>query len=317
MKAFILAAGLGTRLMPVTERYPKPLLPVWNVPAIAYALCLVREAGIREAICNLHYLPGELERFFGENDNFGMDIRFSREPEILGTGGGIKKCEDMLAGDEVLLLNGDVILDLDVRALVARHREAGSPATIVLYRTDEAMEIGPVAVREGLVLDFKNALGTNLRCDHIYTGAAILSPAIFQYLESSFSSVVYTGYTGLVQNESLAFYEHGGIWADIGNLSDLWRVNVMNYAWSDRFRGRLASLRGFESSRMSPGASVAASCVIENSVVGDGAVIGDGAAVRDSLVLPGARVAPGAVVSGSTVFGERVISCRDLARTIN
>ncbi|MCX7680138.1 MAG: sugar phosphate nucleotidyltransferase, partial [Spirochaetes bacterium] len=191
MKTFIFAAGFGERLRPITATIPKPLVPVLNRPAIEWSLALAKKAGIRHVICNLHHLPDEIERFF-YNYLHVFTVTFSREPMILGTGGGLKKCEKLIGDEEFLLLNSDVIMNLDVEALLQYHRKLNSRATVVLYKHPNASEIAKVAVRDGKVIDFKNFLKTNSKSEYIYTGVAVLSPEIFLYLEEHYSSIVYT-----------------------------------------------------------------------------------------------------------------------------
>ena len=123
MKGFIFAAGLGERLRPLTENTPKSLLPVLNLPSVCYAVYLLKEAGIDHIICNLHYRYADIINFFKTYNNFGLHIEFSTEESILGTGGGFKKCEDIIGDEEVLLINADIIIDLDPVSLIKCHHE--------------------------------------------------------------------------------------------------------------------------------------------------------------------------------------------------
>ena len=105
----ILAAGLGTRLRPLTDTVPKPLLPVAGTPAVVRLMRWLRGAGIREIVINLHHLPDRIEDALGNGDLFDVDIVYSREPELLGTGGGIKKALTLLGDGPFLVINGDVV----------------------------------------------------------------------------------------------------------------------------------------------------------------------------------------------------------------
>ncbi|PKL37594.1 MAG: nucleotidyl transferase [Spirochaetae bacterium HGW-Spirochaetae-1] len=204
MKAFLLAAGFGERLRPLTERVPKSLVPVAGIPVICYALAMLKEAGISDIMCNVHYRHEDVMDFFAGNDSFGMNVSFSIEDSILGTGGGLKKCQSWFGEDDFIIINSDIICDLELSRVITAHHEGHHPGTIVLYpwKNDGP---APVAVQGDRVVDFKKALGSPVEPAWDYMGIALLSPMIFPYLSFEFSSVVYTGYTSLVTHHSLGY----------------------------------------------------------------------------------------------------------------
>src|SRR5687768_14967627 len=102
-KGMVLAAGLGTRLQPITQKTPKPLVPVLNVPNILHSLYLLKRVGITEIILNLHHLPDQLEQFLGDGSRWGLKLAYSREQQLLGTGGGLKKAEKFFDGQPLVL----------------------------------------------------------------------------------------------------------------------------------------------------------------------------------------------------------------------
>lgn len=305
MKGFILAAGYGERLRPVTDVFPKPLVPVANVPSICYAISLMASAGITEVIVNLHYRTEAIRSFFEERDYFGLHVSFSYEPEILGTGGGVMKCREAIGEDEFLLVNSDIVMDLDVAALVRCHRERSSPGTVVLYRAPDAASIGQAGIRGDRVVDFKNFLGSGVASGLVYTGAAVLSPSIFRYLEEGFSSIVYTGYTGLITHERLDFYEHTGLWLDIGTLRSL-RAASLRLAGTP-LADRAAVDCGFDASPVARSARVADGAAVVDSVIGEQCEVGAGAEVAASVLLPGARVEAGARITDAVVLCGEVL----------
>lgn len=306
MKGFIFAAGFGDRLRPLTDEMPKPLLPVLNLPSICYALSLLKEAGIDQIIINLHYRHKDIIDFFKTNDNFGLDIEFSIEETILGTGGGFKKCEDMIGDSDVVLINSDLIIDLDVKSLIALHLEKKSPATLVLKKTDKAPVIGPVSVNGGRIIDFKNFLGTNKTSEYIYTGAGIVSPLIFKYLTSEFSSIVYTGYVELIKNYSIALYEHTGFWHDIGSVDSYWKANIDLITEFENLRQRIIPELGFAPEIVFPDSNIKSSAHVRDSVVGKGVTIGDAAVIERSVLLPGSVIEDAAEIINSVVFRDQV-----------
>ncbi|HEX2485148.1 MAG TPA: sugar phosphate nucleotidyltransferase, partial [Myxococcota bacterium] len=143
----IVGAGLGTRLLPLTRLLPKPALPVRGVPLVAYQLALLASGGVREVVINTHHLPEMLEDAARSWCPNGVTLRFSRERELLGTGGGIRRVADFLReSDPCLLLGGDMLLDADLRALVAWHRAGGHDASLLLREDPRAERFGTIGV---------------------------------------------------------------------------------------------------------------------------------------------------------------------------
>jgi NDP-sugar pyrophosphorylase family protein len=142
----ILAAGFGSRLRPLTDRMPKPLLAVGGHPLIAYPLALLRAAGIGEVIINLHHLGGQIRDALGDGAAYGVSITYTEEEPILETGGAIKNAQRFLQGERFLVLNSDIICDLDLRDLIAWHAARGALATMVLRPDREAAHYGVIEV---------------------------------------------------------------------------------------------------------------------------------------------------------------------------
>ncbi|MDY6934058.1 MAG: NDP-sugar synthase [Spirochaetota bacterium] len=308
MKGFIFAAGFGVRLRPITENIPKPLIPVLNLPSICYSVFLLKEAGIREIICNLHYKSEGIIHFFEENEFFGMDISFSIEENILGTGGGLKRCEDRIGDSEFIIINSDVITDIDIKSLIQFHTGHLSPATIMLHRNERAGDIGVIGVSGNHVVDFKDYLRTGITSDLVYTGVAVLSPVILKYLRNDFSSIVYTGYIDLIRNHSICYFEHKGIWKDIGGMNSYWESNIclMNdiLALGKRMSGVLSPVPEI----ISPSSRTSDTAVVRDSVIGMNSVIGEGSLIERSVILPNTVVSAHAVISNSIVIDDRIIA---------
>ena len=119
MKAMVLAAGLGTRLKPITFEIPKPMVPVLDRPVMAHTVRLLERQGFDQLIANLHYYPDTIRDYFGDR----LQYRF--EEELLGTAGGVRNVSDFFGDDPVLIVSGDALTDIDLRALLERHRSAG------------------------------------------------------------------------------------------------------------------------------------------------------------------------------------------------
>ncbi len=301
MKAFVLAAGLGTRLTPLTDHTPKPLIPVLNIPSLFYTFFLLKQAGITEIICNIHHHGQAIRQCIESREFAGLTFIFSEEPVILGTGGGLKKCEKLLNDDDFILVNSDIITDIDFKALMQQHRLSGCGGTLTLFETPEATSIGYVGVEDGLVKDFRNLRHTGLLSSFIYTGAAILSPKIFRFLKAEFSGIVDTGFTGLIDNGGLSFYRHEGLWMDIGTMQNYWLANIYPNSRVTGLAKPMQLAIGHAPHSISPDALISPDATLSGSVIGKGCTIGAGCTITNSVLLPGVTIKPGSTILNAIV----------------
>lgn len=308
MKAFILAAGFGTRLMPLTATIPKPLVPVLNVPGLAYALFLLKEAGISQVIINIHHHPDSIRAFVDSHDFGSLDIVLSEETTILGTGGGLKKCEPLLDDDHFLLINSDIISDIDLSSLITLHLEGGRDGTLALYQTPDAAHIGHVGVQDGCILDFRNMRNTRLASQLIYTGVAVLGPNIFRYLSKEVSGIVDTGFTGLIDHGGLGYYRHTGLWKDIGTLRNFYLANLDDHLPILDLAERMMRQIGSCPRMIAEEASISPDAVVSNAVIGKGCFIGSGSVIEHSVIMPGVSVPEGSLIRNSIAGSGGVIS---------
>jgi mannose-1-phosphate guanylyltransferase len=294
MNAFLLAAGYGERLRPITDRIPKPLVPVLNVPALCYALTLLKEAGVDRVVCNLHHLPDRIEAFFRDRGWFGMSVSFSREPVILGTGGGLANCRRELDGEPFVYMNSDIIADIDVRGLAASLDAARAGGVLAVRRT--AAGGGRVAVSGGRAVNLRNILPGTAPADHDFLGAAVFSPAVFEYLACGFSDIVEAALVPMARDGALLCREYDGMWHDIGTIESYRAASIALLDMGEGYADRVRAATGLGPSAVSPGAALGSGVTVKNSVIGDGCLVGDGASVEESVLLPGARVARGETV---------------------
>ncbi len=301
MKAFVLAAGLGTRLAPLTDHTPKPLIPVLNIPSLFYSFFLLKQAGITEIICNIHHHGNAIRRFIESSELKGLSITFSEEQEILGTGGGLKKCEKLLGDDDFILVNSDIITDIDFSALMSRHHRSCCPGTLALYETPEAATIGYVGVEDGLVKDFRDMRNTGLVSSLIYTGVAVLSPEIFRFMNAEFSGIVDTGFTGLIDNGGLSFYRHEGIWMDIGTMQNYWLANIDAASVMNRLALPMKRAIGISPHAISPEAIISPDAKLSHSVIGKDCSIAAECTVTNSVLLPGVKIKSGSTIVNAVV----------------
>src|ERR1700678_1831024 len=138
MRAMVLAAGLGTRLRPITYEIAKPMVPVLDRPVMAHIVDLLERHGAAQIVANLHHFPEPIRDYFGER------VVYRYEPELLGTAGGVRNCADLLGEGTFLVISGDALTDIDLGALIASHRERGSLATLAAKRVADTREYGVV-----------------------------------------------------------------------------------------------------------------------------------------------------------------------------
>jgi len=225
MKAMILAAGLGTRLRPLTETTPKPLLPVGGTPLIVWNLLLLRAGGIREVIINLHYLGSMIEAALGDGSRWDMQIAYSYEPELLGTGGGLKKAEEFFEGESFLVMNGDTLINVDLPALQEFHRSQAGVATLVLRDDPHAEQWGAVeSDAQDRILRINGrgldtfALST-VAHTRMFAGVHILHPSLLDGAPTGTPFSIIDSYTNALAGGSrMLGFVYAGYWSDVGTV---------------------------------------------------------------------------------------------------
>jgi NDP-sugar pyrophosphorylase family protein len=225
MKAMILAAGLGTRLRPLTDTIPKPLLPVGGTPLILWNLLLLRASGICDVIINLHYLGHLIEEAIGDGSRWDMQVRYSHEPTLLGTGGGLKAAEWFFENQPFVVINGDTLIELDVKALREFHRAHGGVATLVLRDDPQAAQWGAVeSDAQNRILringrGMSQADSTGPLVERMFAGVHILHPSVLQDAPPGTPFSIIDSYTNELGRGSRMFgFVHAGYWSDIGTM---------------------------------------------------------------------------------------------------
>ncbi|HSS77228.1 MAG TPA: NDP-sugar synthase [Thermoanaerobaculia bacterium] len=306
IRALVLAAGLGTRLRPLTEQIPKPLLPVRGVPILGHTLAQLAEAGCEAAAVNLHYLGEPIRQRFG--DAYGaMPLTWSEEPEILCTLGALHPLREFFApADLVLLVNGDSLCHWPLRKLVRRHLAAGDTrATLILAsRPDPTAFGGGVGVdQEGRIQSFRPGdpeRGQVVR-RYVFAGAHAISPHLLDRIGPGKADIVRDLYIPMLESgEQIASMVFAGRWHDLGTPQ---RFLDATLDWA-RAEG---AERLWRRSWISPGAGVMTGARLRSVSIEAGARVGEGARVERSILLPGARIGKGSVVRESILgFGASV-----------
>ena len=286
----LLAAGHGTRLRPLTKSLPKPVVPVANRPLAGFALEHLANSGVSSVVANTHPMPDIVERVLEEACPESITLRFSREINLLGTGGGVANAWPLFSRPEepVVVLNGDTLYAPDLSRAIELHEESGAVATMILRPTDEPDRYGRIGIdQDGWV---RSLLGIpklpGLR-RLMYTGVQILSSRARQALPAS-GCIVRNAYRGWVDNQApvLGVIDESP-WADLGTISEYHRVNL------DLARGRWRW----------PGLQADG-----GSIVSETAFVAQDAAIQDSIVGPRARVSAGASVTRGVVWPDSEIT---------
>jgi mannose-1-phosphate guanylyltransferase len=331
MKAILLAGGQGTRLRPLTLGTPKPVVPIFNRPFLAYQLDLVAAVPeIDEVVLSLNYQPDRIEQVLGDGSRFGARIRYAVEPAPLGTGGAIKFAAGS-TGDTVVVFNGDVLTSIDLAAVIRLHRERRARATIVLTPIDDPSAYGLVETdAEDNVRRFlEKPKPEDVTTRNINAGVYVLEPDTFDRIPDGVPWSIERGYfPSLVERgETFVAYLYEGYWIDIGTPEKYRQVH------HDIMSGRFAAAPFLESpdrrvisdrARLHADASVDGPCFIDdgavieagarilsNSVIGRDCQVGAGATIDGAILWPGCRVGAdsslvGALVGRGCVLGAHV-----------
>ena len=212
-KAMVLAAGLGTRLRPLTYKIPKPLLPLDSKKLIDYPLFYLAKNGVEEVMINLHHLGKMISEYVGDGSRYNLEITYSFEPEILGTGGGIKNVEGFFKGEPFVCLNSDSLLNASLDALINRHFETDASATMAVKKLGLNDPYEGVGVEKGFV---KNIGGGG---EYFYTGLQIIGADLLKILPpaGAASCLIKDGYQKLLAGgKRVAAFVYDGYFNDLG-----------------------------------------------------------------------------------------------------
>ena len=290
-RAFVLAAGLGTRLRPLTAVLPKPLLPVGGLPMLDHALALLQRHGIEanEVVANAHHLHGAIEAWAARR---GVAVQVEL-PEILGTGGGLKVAEPLLA-QRFVVLNGDILCDVDLTALLDAV-PAGGAAMALRIDAQLASEAPVERDAHDVVVrmrEFARGPGAPLPGTH-FTGVHAADRAVLAHAKPEFSCILRTAYKAVIGERKLGALVHRGDWVDIGAPAEYLDANlaVLDGALVSP-AGLAPGTRGAAGALLVDGARVEGA--VSRSVVGAGAWVPSAASLVDCVVWDGVVVPPGA-----------------------
>ena len=299
-QAFVLGAGLGLRMRPLSEVLPKPLIPIFQKPLITFALDHLIDAGVESFIINAHHLAPAFEKLFSEGSYRGRPVQLVYEPQILGTGGGIKNVERLLRNGPFISYSGDLLTDIPLAPLLEEHFRAGNDVTLALR--DRGLR-SDVALEGGRVVDITNKYGREGRFD--YAGIAVWTPKIFERISPG---------------KSLSFIPILAEW--IGQGGKIGGVVANDGKWFNigSRREYLAVHRIIQEERWKPDyvtapewpLSIAADAQVDSTArlsgfhaIGAGCQVGAEVTLEDTILWPGAQIASRSHLRNCIVRSER------------
>jgi len=302
-QAFVLAAGLGKRLGPLTDQLPKPLIPIFQKPLVTFGLDHLISAGVDKFVINTHRHPESFQNFFATNDYAGRPVMLIHEPELLETGGGIKNAEHHLGTEPFLTYSGDILTDVTLQPLIDEHFRRGNDVTLALRDTGLASQ---VALRNDRVVDIANRYGIAGNLD--FANIAVWNSAVFQQIppqkKISFIPIIadWIGQGGkiggLVMND--------GKWFNITSRTEYLDVHrrILREEWKPRFVGIPAWTE-----RMAKSAIVDSTAQLRGcSVVGEHCRVGAEAVIEDTILWPGAQIASQSQLYRCIVRSQKKVS---------
>ena len=340
--AFLLAAGFGTRMRPLTEHRPKPLVPVCGKPIADYSLALLQQHGFHSAVVNAHHLSDDIEQWA---DRHEMPLHVLVEkPEILGTGGGLRNALPHL-DENFVIVNGDILSNVDLSALMRSVKSLGpSPAGSMALRAQLEQESYGIVASDtgGCVVDLvglavAKPVGAVDRSTH-FTGIHALNQRALELVPPGKACIVRSAYCTMVPQRQVAALSHRGLWVDVGNPTNYLEANIqalkgaydspldplIGAGWAlsqSREVGAPEQVTVHKSSRvMAPfwmGKDVQIEADTEigsNCVIGDRAVIRSGCTLKDCVVWDGVEVPPNTVLERAIVHDGGVLKIPNTSR---
>lgn len=287
MKAMILAAGLGTRLRPLSNLRPKALMPVANRPVLDRNIDYLTRHGATEIVVNIHHHPEQVLSFLGSG-SFQARIETRVEPEILGTGGGIRNTAGFWGRDPFVVMNGDILTDIDLTRAYKHHEKTRPAATLILHDHEPFNKIR--IDMSGRITDIPFAYGPE---GLAFTGIHILEPEALSHIPEGFSDIV-DCYRRLMDKgkKILSYVSRDHSWHDIGSLPDYVRANR-----------ELAP----EPFTIGPGCDIHPSVKLRDwAVVGANCRLEEGAEISRSILWEGIRIQEGVMVADSVITHEGI-----------
>jgi mannose-1-phosphate guanylyltransferase len=293
MKAMILAAGLGTRLGPLTEERPKALMPVVNIPIITRNIEYLKSFGVRNIAVNTHHHYNQILDYLDRGRPFGIYIDARVEAEILGTGGGIKNFQDLFDAGSFVVMNSDILTNIDLATAYEHHKKSGNIATLILHNREPFNHIR-VNNRNRII----EIIPKNNPDMLAFTGIHIMEPEIFNHIQEKRYSDIIDCYRLLIQSGGYigAYISESHYWYDIGTLEGYISANKELLARRDR------------PFSIESDSCLASSVILEEwAVVGKKAYLGDRVKIQRSILWDNVTVKDNIRITDSVITSRKIV----------
>ncbi len=302
----LLVGGFGTRLKPLTNQTPKPMLPVGGKPVTEHQLLAAKKAGINTVVLATSYLSEVFTPYFGDGSKWGMNLLYAVESEPLGTGGAIRNAAALVnfadSNEEFVIFNGDVLSGHDIAAQLKFHRANSADATLHLIEVADARAFGCVPTHpDGRVIDFLEKM-ENPVTNSINAGCYVFNSSVISEIPAGeVVSIERQTFPKLVKDARPVYgFHEQSYWLDIGTPAALFKgsrdiVGEGFLAGPGSTIGEGSAISG--GSSIGAGSTIGANCVINNSIIGDGVEIGDHCSITDSFILHNSKIADGSKIS--------------------
>jgi NDP-sugar pyrophosphorylase family protein len=327
VRAYLMAAGLGTRLYPLTGLTSKPMVPILNRPVMEHLLALLRGHGVLEIAANLHYHPDKITSYFGDGSEYGVEVRYNLEEQLRGTAGGADAFREFLGGSTFIVMSGDGLTDIDLTAFLEAHRRTGGIATLAVKEVDDPSLYGVVVHDDDLrITGFQEKPTREEAESHLCNcGIYAFEPAIFDYIApGAFVDWAKDVFPALLRDDRpFHVWPLESYWNDVGNIE---QYRIGNF---DALHGRVVldipgrQMRpgvwigqGTEieaGARLEPPVLLGAGCLVESGaalvgplIIGDGCVVERGAVLEGVIHWEGVKAGRDSRLDGS-ILGRNVV----------
>jgi mannose-1-phosphate guanylyltransferase/phosphomannomutase len=300
IRAMVLAAGVGSRLRPLTYELPKPLVPVLNRPVLHHVFDNLLRHGIKDVMVNLHTHPEQVRGYCGNGSRWNLHVHYSIEPKLLGTAGAVKRVESFFSGGSFFVMSGDGISDIDLTEMLAFHRKRQALATMALKAVESRFDYGvTLTEKSGKIKSFlEKPLWGDVFSNKANTGIYLFEPEVLRYIPKNhfydFGSQLWPRLLAL--KKPIYAYETRNYWCDIGSLAEYRKCQIdsldgrvrINLPGRELQRGIWAE----EETSISPGAVLHGPCLIgkgckieTKAKIGPYTILGNSARISSQAVL--------------------------------
>jgi len=314
MQALILAGGKGTRLRPLTVYTPKPIVPICNRPFLLYQIDTLRRAGVTDITLSLSYQPEKIEQQLGDGSEFGVKLRYTVEPQPMGTAGAYKFAEDLIR-EPTVVFNGDILTDLDLKTVIRQHKDRGALATIVLAPVENPSTYGLVETESnGRVRRFlEKPKSDEITVNTINAGTYVLEPQVLDLIPAGENHSFEYGLFPKLLDDKAAFFAHipqRTYWIDIGTPDRYLQTHhdlLANRVSRIHIKNRRGSFDSATHAEIDELSMIGDDCTIKpgaqiiNSVLGPGCYVEERARIENSVIWAHTRVGTAAQINGAVI----------------